>query len=274
MAWKGDITNPAPNKLQGSEGLGEIKNSENRALNFRRDQDVQKNFTVSLMDIDTSIFDHLDKVINVSVLDNGQNIKVPVHYASQEKWKAVQKDGSMRDQQGKLQLPAIVFHRSSFSKDLNLMTLNRHQTYPVYRKFDEKNKYDKFSILNNQLKYQDQIFAVTLPDHIDVMYEFNCWTEYVDQMNSIIQKINFACESYWGDPERFKFRVYATDYTFENDNNNDDDRMVKSSFTLKVKAYLLEESFENREQTVQRSLTPRIIKIGMESVTDSFFKKE
>jgi hypothetical protein len=267
MAWQGNTNNPAPNNVQSTAAVAGAKVSENRALNVRRDQDSSKNFTVQLIDIDTAILKHIIDTININVLDNGQSVKVPVHYASQEKWKAIQQDGAMRDQQGKIQLPVIVFSRVSFAKDPKLMTLNRHLTYPVLRKFDAKNKYDRFSILNNYVAPVNQILSVSLPDHIDVSYDFICWCEYVEQINTIVQKINFACEEYWGDPKRFKFRVYADAYSFSSENSSDDDRLVKATFTLKVKAYLLEESFEERQQTVRRTLTPRAIKIGTEIVS-------
>jgi hypothetical protein len=267
MAWKGNTDNPAPNNVQRDSSVAGIKVTENRALNIRRDQDSAKNFSVSLIDIDTAIFNHLTTVINISVTDNGQSIKVPISYASPEKWKAIQKDGVMRDQQGKLQLPSVVFSRTSFEKDQNLMTLNRHLTYPVLKKFDAKNRYDRFSLLNNAVAPVNQVLSVSLPDHIDVTYEFICWCEYIEQINTIVQKINFACEEYWGDPKRFKFRVYADSYTFATENSADEDRVVKATFSLRVKAYLLEESFEDREQTVKSMLTPRTIKIGTEIVS-------
>lgn len=274
MAWKGNTDNPAPNNLQSSAAsVAGIRSSENRATNIRRDNDSFKNFSVSLLDIDTSILDYISNVINISVLDNGQSVKVPVRYASQEKWKSIQQDGFLRDQQGKIQLPMMVFSRSSFSKDQNLMTLNRHLSYPVLRKFDEKNKYTKFSLLNNSVAPSHQVLSVSLPDHIDVNYNFICWCEYVEQLNTIIQKINFACEEYWGDPKRFKFRVYADSYEFSSENPSDDDRVVKATFSLKVKAYLLEESFEEREQTVKRSMTPKTIKIGTEIVSSKQMKE-
>ena len=267
MAWKGNTNNPAPNNLQLGAEVAGIKVDENRALNVRRDQDSEKNFSVTLIDIDTAIRNHINNTLDLHVLDNGQSIKVPVRYASQEKWKSVQQDGVLRDQQGKLQLPVMIFSRKSFSKNQDLMTLNRHLTYPVLKKFDQKNRYDRFSILNNYTSPVNQVLSVALPDHVDVEYSFICWTEYVEQLNSIVQKINFACEEYWGDPKRFKFRVYADSYDFETEDASDSDRLVKATFTLKVKAYLLEDSFESRQQTLKRSLTPRTIKIGTEIVS-------
>lgn len=267
MSWNGNIQNPVPNNIQRDSGMAGINVVEQRAGNIRRDQDSEKNYAIKLMDIDTAIFSHIDKNINISVVDNGSNIKVPIHYASQEKWKAIQKDGVYRDQQGKVQLPLIAFKRSSFTKNQNLMTLNRHLTYPVIKKFDAKNKYTRFSTLNNYVAPVHQIFGISMPDHIDVSYEFVCWCEYIEQLNTVVQKINFACDEYWGDPKRFKFRVYSNDFSFSSDNPSDQDRMVKATFNLNVKAYLLEESFEDRRQTVNRSLTPRVIKITAEVVS-------
>jgi hypothetical protein len=267
MAWKGNTDNPVPNNLQLGGNVAGIKADENRALNIRRDQDSEKNFSVKLVDIDTAIKNYMTDVIDLTVLDNGQSVKVPVQYASQEKWKSVQQDGVLRDQQGKIQLPLIIFSRTSFTKNQELMTLNRHLTYPVLKKFDAKNRYDRFSILTNQTAPVHQVLSLALPDHVDVTYDFVCWTEYVEQLNTIVQKINFACEEYWGDPKRFKFRVYADSYNFETEDSGDSDRVVKATFTLKVKAYLLEESFESRQQTLRRSLTPRVIKIGTEIVS-------
>lgn len=267
MSSIGNVNNPVPNNVQLDGRVADIRSNGNRALNVRRDQDSNKNFTVKLLDIDTAIKTYLTDVVNPSVIDNGQSIKVPIQYATQEKWKAIQQDGVLRDQTGKLQLPLIAFSRTGFNKNQNLMTLNRQLTYPVVKKFDQKNRYDRFSILNNYTAPVNQVFNVALPDHIDVTYEFICWTEYIEQLNSIVQKINYACEDYWGDPKRFKFRVYADSFEFSTEGSVDSDRMVRSTFNLKVKAYLLEESFEDRKQTTMRSLTPRVVKIGTEIVS-------
>ena len=124
--WKGNNDNPAPNPLQQKSNVSQVNSAENRSLNVRRDTDNNKDFTVSLLDIDTAIFEYIDKVIDVHVMDNGQNIKVPIIWASQEKWKAAQKDGVFRDGQGKIQMPMMAFSRNNVAKNQSMMTLNRH----------------------------------------------------------------------------------------------------------------------------------------------------
>jgi len=272
MAWKGDPTNPAPNNIQEKSNVSEkikgdtIASTSNRAENIRRDLDTTKDFTVTLLDIDTTILEYIDKIIDIHVLNSGDNIKVPVMYASPERWKAIQKDGVLRDGQGKFQLPIIAFSRKSFGKKQDMMSPNRHLTYPILQKYNEKNKYNPRDPLKGFIPPTHQIYAVTLPDHITLTYDFKCQTEFVEQMNTILQKINWAAEDYWGDPKRFRFRVFMGDYDIVTETPTDNDRIVKGNFSITVHAYLLEESFESRKLTTEKILTPRKIMIGTEAV--------
>jgi hypothetical protein len=117
---------------------------ETRAVQTRRDNDKLKDVSIKLMDIDTIIFNHIVDM-QLIVVDDGENIKVPIYYASPEKWKSVQKDGVFRDYNGKIILPAIVFHREMSEKDTALATFNRYLRYPVMKKYSTKNKYTSFS---------------------------------------------------------------------------------------------------------------------------------
>lgn len=266
MAWQGNPENPAPNQQNNSDALADKKENINRATKIRRDTDKFNNFTVTLMDIDTAIFEYIDNEINLTVEDNGENIKVPVLYGSPERWKAIQSDGAIRDNNGKLQLPAIMFKRNSVAKNPALATLNRHLNVQVLQKFSEKNKYDKFSLMTKTSAPVAQVLNVTLPDHVTLTYEFMLWTEYVEQMNTLIEKINWASEEYWGDPKRFKFRVYIDDYSNNIEVSSGKDRMVQTTFAMRVQAYLLADSFENKKLTTDKFLTPRKIVIGKEYV--------
>lgn len=266
MAWKGNPNNPAPNFRNEASNVADVKATVNRATQIRRDQDKFKNFTVSLLDIDTAIFEYLDQVINLTVEDAGENVKVPIMYGSPERWKAIQNDGVLRDNQGKLQLPAIMYKRNTVAKNENLATFNRHLNLQVLKKFDEKNKYDKFSLLTKSSAPVGQILNVTMPDHVTLTYEFMLWTEYVEQMNALIEKINWASEEYWGDPKRFKFRVYINDYSNTTEVNSGKDRMVRTTFNMTVQAYLLAESFENKLPTTTKTLTQRKIIVTSEVV--------
>ncbi len=273
MSWKGDTKNPVPTNEDKTQENKYFTNTTNRAFDVRRDQDPKKNFTISLIDIDTAIVKYIEDVINPTIIDAGENVKVPIIYGNPEKWKAAKLEGYLRDNQGKIQLPIIMFKRQSFAKNENMMTLNRYLSYPIITKFNEKNKYDRFNLLNDTVAPVNSIYSLSLPDHVKVEYEFVVWTEYVEQMNSILEKINYASEDYWGDAQNFKFRVSIDNYTNTSESPSEKDRIIRSTFNLKVFSYLLPESLEDRKTTVQKFLTPRKISIISELVSGNQMKE-
>lgn len=280
MAWRGPITKPVVNKpsdpikfgpemSQGKKPIAESvagpEHTPNRAYNMRRDTDKVKNLSISLVDIDWAIMSYLDNVISPTILDVGRQVKVPINYASPERWKAIRKDGVIRDKNGKIQTPAIAFRRSSMQRNDGLITFNRYLQYPAVKHFSEKNKYDKFSIMNGFSPVKE-VYSVAMPDHVIINYEFIVWTELIEQGNEIIEAINFATEDYWGDKTKFKFRTTISDYNFETATEAGNDRMVKSTFSLMCYAYLLPDKFENYKSVVQKAFTPRKVVFGVQEL--------
>lgn len=283
MAWRGPAskkaTNPAPNPVQhGNAMSGEkktIQNSsvpfkENRANQVRRDKDKELDFSVKLIDIDSTILSYLDTVINPTIVDAGRQVKVPIIYSSPERWKAIRKDGAIRDHNGKFQTPAIAFRRTTMQRNDSLITFNRYLQYPVMRKFSEKNKYDKFSLMNDFAPTKE-IYSVAMPDHVIINYDFIVWTELVEQANGIVEGINFSTEDYWGDKNRFKFRTSISDYNFETTVDAGQDRVVRTTFSLMVYAYLLPDKYENYKSVIQKSFTTRKVVINFDAVVSGDF---
>ena len=272
MAWRGPTTKPVANKpphnpVNTGHEMSDSKkpvvqsaygpnHKPNRAYDVRRDTDKEKNFSVTLIDIDTAILTHLDTVISPTIIDAGRQIKVPINYASGEKWKSIQQDGVIRDHNGKIQTPAIAFRRSTMQRNDNLITLNRYLQYPAIKHFSEKNKYDRFSAMSGFMPVKE-IYSVAMPDHVIINYEFIIWTELIEQGNAVVEAINFSTEDYWGDKNRFKFRTSISDYNFETTNDAGQDRIVRSTFSMMVNAYLLPDKFENYKSVVQKAFTPR-----------------
>jgi len=302
MAWKGNPTNnqssgkginPAPNNSQENSNLSDIRSPQiqsqdtgniiredntpiplvgpyKKEFATRRDTDKTENFSVSLIDIDTTILDHMTNRLKLSVMDNGSLVSVPVLYASPERWKSIKKDGYLRDNQGKILLPAILINRSDVQNNKDLMTLNRYLSYQVMTNYDEKNKYDKFGILNPESgKPTKQIFNVTLPDQIVVTYKCIIWTDYVDQNNKLLEQINFGTNDYWG-TDNFRFRTKVDSYTNTVELGAGEDRNVKTEFTLSVYAYLLPKTIDSVKSTTNKTFTVRKVKVEDEVVNTSY----
>jgi len=283
MAWTGDPNNPVPNIgnvkgdlsqeiAQQSSNLSEKKTVVNRAYQTRRDTDNQKDNTVSILDIDTAIMKQLEK-FQMTVTDEGNQIKVPFYFASPEKWKSIQKDGVIRDYNGKMILPAVVLERTSSEKDEQMMMFNRYINYPVMRQHSEKNRYTKFSILIGQNAPVNEVYDIIMPKHMVFTYHFILWTEYIEQMNSLVEKFSFNTDDYWGDLRGLRFRTKIQSISHAVELQVDTDRLVKSEFDLIVNGYILPDVMDKlagKQMTAQKFFTPKKLIIGQETVMTDF----
>jgi hypothetical protein len=89
----------------------------NKARQISRRNDDVKNVNVGIYDIDLAFKDFLEKDVRPTIEENGKYLPVPVMYASPENWSSAQRDGFMRDGNGKVQTPLISFKRNSL--DIN-----------------------------------------------------------------------------------------------------------------------------------------------------------
>ena len=274
-----NYSNVISNKLQSTDSGNIISTEENvggipkvgiyrKVHSIRRDTDNQKDFSVTLTDIDNTIVNYMNQRLDLSVMDNGSLTKVPVMYATPEKWYAIKKDGYLRDNQGKILLPLIAIKRTEITNNKDLMTLNRYLSYPVEIKYSQKNKYDRFDLLckvSND-KPVKQIFNVKLPDHVIISYEGIVWGDYNLEVNKLIEKINFATHDYWG-LDRFRFRTKIDNYSIDIIDDVNNDRSIKGTFRLEVYAYLLPKTIDGVKSTTVKSITNR--KIVLDSEVDN-----
>ena len=204
--------------------------------------DTVKPFTVGLMDIDETILYYFNNVIKPSVIQNGRRVEVPVVYADSERWNQIQKNGYFRDRKGRIMMPMITFKRTNIEKNRNVtnkLDANFPNNYRVYEKsYSSQNTYDKFNILNNRRPTKD-MYAVVVPDYVTLNYDCIVSTYYMEQMNGIIEAINYASDSYWGNPERYQFRARIDSVTTNIDMPADNDRLVKSTFSIKMYGYIV-----------------------------------
>lgn len=283
MAWgPNNVSNPndAPNPVELNKNQSDVKVNYNRAYATRRDTDKFKNVTVTLMDVDSAIIEFLNNGLKLQVVDNGEVVRVPIIYGNPERWVAMKQFGHIRDNQGKILLPAFMIRRKSVENNKDLMTFNRYLSYQAVMKYTEKNKYDRFDLMNGiKSKPVNQIYSVSLPNHVNISYECIIWTDYVDQNNKILEQLNYASKDYWGDREGYKFRARVDSYSIDQEVNDGEDRNVKTTFDLNVNAYLLNEnivtSMSGVKNTTQKLFTVRKIVVdeNIGSVSNSSVKK-
>jgi hypothetical protein len=270
MAWHGNISNPSPNPVQEPIERSEKNVHVNRAEQVRRDTDTQKNFTITLEDIDHTIEQQLND-LQLQVTDAGKEIKVPTYYGSPERWVSAQRDGYMRDKQGKIILPAIIFKRNTTATDDTLKMFNRNLVVPVRQMYSDKNKYTKFSVLIGQNSPVGEVYNTVVPSHVLLTYHFIIWTAYVAQMNKLTEALRMATSNipYWGRTDSFRFRAKVESFGHTVELESSGERVVKTEFDMDVHAYLLPDmmtELERHKMTTQKQMTPKKIIMGMEVV--------
>ena len=240
---------------------------QNRGYNRSVKNDDVKQFNIGLRDIDETIGYYFNNVIKPSVIQNGKRIPVPILYGSPERWAAVQKDGNYRVQNGKIQTPLIMFKRNSVEKNRNLgnkMDANNPNNFAIFqKKYSKKNVYDSFSRLTNREPVKE-LYGVIIPDYVDITYSCIIFTEYVEQMNKIVESINFASDAYWGDPEKFNFRAMIDNYTTTTEVNQGQDRTVKTSFEIKMMGHIVPDSINTSIANMNKFYSKSAIKFGLE----------
>jgi len=246
----------------------------NRGYLYSRSGDNIKNPEVTLIDIDSSILFYFENVIQPSIEDNGENTKVPIMYASPERWNSIQKQGFLRDKKRQIITPVIVYRRTSIAKDESvpqdkLDANNPHLFYAFQKKFSQINKYDNFSQQIGLIP-QREYYNVMMPDYVTITYDFTIWTSYIEQMNSIVEKIVYSDGAYWGDPEKMRFRSSID--SFEDATEvSDVERLVRTTFTVTLRGYLLPKGNFDHRSTTQKFITPKKVIFGTETV-DSITK--
>lgn len=222
---------------------------QNRAYEITVKGDSEKDFYIGIKDIDEAVMYYFNNVLKLSVVQNNARLNLPVIYGTPENWKSVQADGYYRDENGKLMAPLLMFKRTNITQnrdlgyklDGNLV----HNLQSFETGFNKRNFYSNFNILNSRVPEKKYVVSVT-PDYVTVNYECILWTYFVEQMDKLIEAVNFASRSYWGDPNRFQFLSSIESFDDSITYNVGENRAVRTNFNLTINGYLIPDSINSK----------------------------
>jgi hypothetical protein len=242
-------------------------------------KDFDKNYAVTLKDVDSSILSHVKDVMRPTIRESNELVKVPVYYGNQERWKSARKSGVLRDKQGSLLLPLVMMKRINVDKSTELHQSFKHdvkrQHVEVTRNssWSKTNRYDRFSV-ETGIKPVAENLATTMPSFVNVTYEFILWTNFMEQMNFLIESFVEHNDTYWGDSNDYKFLSTIESISDATEMDQAGDRFIKSTFTLLTKSYLLPEETNsvvtNKLSQLQKTMTPRKVIFGYEGDATDF----
>lgn len=213
-----------------------------RATQTSFKNDTTKPYSIGIQDIDEAVMYYIQNEIQPFVIQNEERLSVPLIYGSPEKWKSFQKDGYYRDLNGRIMAPLMMIKRNTIDKIrsiTNKLDANNPHNIAVFgQKYSKKNEYSKFNLLNNQ-KPNKTYYTTVVPDYLSITYDCVLFTYYNDQLAKLIEMMEYASDSYWGNPERFKFKVNIDSFSTVSELSENAERVVRATFTLKLFGYII-----------------------------------
>ncbi len=154
---------------------------------------------VTLYTVDNAIIKYLSDRIKPVVTQNGNQVNVPIIYGNPERWKSAQRDGVLRDSIGKVQLPMLLIRRTAMKKTGINSPVNKYYDRTFYTGWNRRTPYDRFNLVNGITPSREYYVTTAAPDYYEFTYKCMIWTEYMEQMNRVIEQVSFEDDEYWGD---------------------------------------------------------------------------
>ena len=228
----------------------------------------------TLETIDTAMYEHVNKEMDIHATTNKGWKKVPVIWLSAERAHQIKNNKDLRDMSGSFIFPAMTVSRTSVVKDPakkgiffgnvppiddrkgGSITIARRINQDKTQNFANADSYRRrkqstFPIKNKKVVYQS--ISIPIPVYVDITYRITLRTEYQQQMNEMVTPfitktggINYFLLK--KDGHRFESFI-QDDFAQENNASalEADEKMYQTSIDIKVLGYLIGED-KNQER--------------------------
>jgi hypothetical protein len=92
------------------------------------------------------------------------------------------------------------------------------------------------------------------------------FTNFIEQNNKLIEAIEFASDSYWGNFDRWKFRAKIDSFDITNEYQTENDRTARTNFTMTLNGYLVSDAVNAKKASTNMFYSPSQIIFGLEVV--------
>jgi hypothetical protein len=247
----------------------------NRATQIRRDDDNVKDISLTLYDVDFNVKRYIEEHIDPYILEQGKKVKVPVVYSSPEKWTSMQKLAALRDGRGKQNLPIIAYKRNSMTinNDLarNKVLQGEGNVINHYSpKYSNQNQYDRFSMLQGGRKKRYEYYSIAVPDFVVISYELLIWTDFIEQLNGLVEMFTYHQGTSWG--STYKFNTVGNSYDFETQTGADGERVTRCTLGLTVNAGLIPKDI-GKEVNMKKTISATNVRFGTRTASAEEMKK-
>jgi len=234
--------------------------------------------------IDQAIFKYVDEIMNLHTTTNKGWIKVPVVWVGTERSHQIKNNRELRDKKGALKFPIITIERTSMVKDPSFkgtfqahmpdygkgMHRTRRINIPASRRINQKKTSNfknawsarkhgdannpttghgqqNFPSTTNKNRVVYETVYMPIPIWVKTMYKVNIRTEYIQQMNSLIQPFYVRtgqANSFFSTHEGHRYEGFVEGEIGQSNNIADlgeEERIYQSEVNLRILGYLMGE---------------------------------
>lgn len=260
-------------------------NDKNRYADTGYEGNNQSNYVIpscGIEDLDKSVFNLFDKELPLYYTKKGVSQRVPVIFASGERFALIKRKKPLTDDSGALILPLISITRNSI-ENIPPKGVANNQMYPhllvkkisgdntEYSQLTNKenlnntNFNSSFEKPNVSLKYKTkdiiyETIEIPAPKYFATTYEISIWSSYTKQMNHFIEAIMSAYTLNPG--QQFKLQTDKgywfsafVDSSFTQDSNyadfSDAERYIKYNMTINATGYIIAPNIEGEKVSLR-----------------------
>ena len=110
-----------------------------------------------------------------------------------------------------------------------------------------------------------------MPDYLTVTYECIVFTYYVEQLNKIVEAMEYASDAYWGNPQRYQFKAMIDSFGFQTELVENDERIVRSTFDIKINGYIIPDILQKDITALKKFSNKTKIIFSMEAIDNPAF---
>jgi hypothetical protein len=246
----------------------------NRGNDVSTKGDRVKDVSISIVDIDTAIIKYIEEKIKPSAIQDGNRIMVPIMYGYPERWSTIQEKGYLREYSGRFVAPVIVLKRDSLEANRSLgskLDANNPQNFHIFEtSYTKKNQYDNFSVLGNREPVKE-FRVVVMPEYVTLKYSAVIFTNHLEQNNKIIEALQYAANTYWGEVGRFQFRANIDSFTTSTEYSLGTDRTTRTNFGITLNGYIIPDTINRDLSYTKKFISKAQVVFNLETDDQEIF---
>ena len=248
--------------------------------------DIPEDFDLpscGIEDVDRAVFKLFNEDLPLYFELDGEQKRVPCIFAGGERAMILRRKQPLRDRQGALVLPLVSVLRSGIDQEAEKAIGQGEGTITLRKRLAPEDRVFKKQANQSNLINQDgvapalykganasldittrnvfEVITMPTPRFFTATYDVTFWAQYLTQMNNLMEALitsynNQAARSFKIESDKGYWFVAQVESGLNDSNNfdgyNDDERLIKTSVSLKVTGYIINPKYSGAPSPFRR----------------------